>query len=98
MNAPAYEFLSAPLRVVTLLHLVTLTLHLAAMATLFGGLGALLLARVPGKHDLPAARRFTKLLPTLMAATVTLGVAPLLFLQLVYHRQAYAAAIASAWL
>ena len=32
-----------------------------------------------------------------MAATVTLGVAPLLFLQVVYPRQTYAAAITSGW-
>ncbi|HSM14330.1 MAG TPA: hypothetical protein VLA66_09695 [Thermoanaerobaculia bacterium] len=98
MNSPDYEFLSAPLPVVTALHLITLTLHFAAMGTLFGGLGALLLARVPDRHARPGARRLVRLLPSLMAATVTLGVAPLLFLQLVYHRQAYAAAIASAWL
>lgn len=97
MNAPAYEFLSVPLPVVTVLHLLTLTLHLAAMSAVFGGLGALLLARVPGRLELAGGRRFVRLAPTLMAATVTLGVAPLLFLQLVYHRQVYAAAIASAW-
>jgi hypothetical protein len=32
-----------------------------------------------------------------MAATVTMGVAPLLFVQLTYHRQAYAASIVSGW-
>jgi hypothetical protein len=97
MNLPGYEFLPAPLELLTLLHLLTLTLHLLAMGALFGGLGALLLARVPRKWSRPGATRLVRLLPTLMAVTVTLGVAPLLFLQLVYHRQVYAAAIVSAW-
>lgn len=97
MNVPSYEFLSAPLWLVTLLHLVTLTLHLAAMGMLFGSLGVLLLG-MPGKRwESPAARRLVRLFPTLMALTVTLGVAPLLFAQLVYHRPIYAAAIVSAW-
>ena len=97
MNLPAYEILPAPLWLLTLLHLLTLTLHFAAMGLLFGGLGALLLTRLPERWSRPGAQRLVRLLPTLMALTVTLGVAPLLFLQLVYHRQVYAAAIVSAW-
>ncbi len=97
MNLPSYEFLSAPLWLITLLHVVTLTLHFVAMGALFGGLGALLLLRVPGKWTHPRVAALVRLLPTLMALTVTLGVAPLLFLQLVYHRQVYSAAIVSAW-
>lgn len=97
MNAPDYEFLSAPLGWITLLHLVTLTLHFVAMGALFGGLGALLLLPAGDKWREPQVRSAVRLLPTLMALTVTLGVAPLLFLQLVYHRQVYAAAIVSAW-
>lgn len=97
MNLPSYEFLSAPLWVVTLLHVVTLTLHLAAMGALFGGLGALLLLRAPDKRGHTRVQDLVHLLPTLMSFTVTLGVAPLLFLQLVYHRQVYAATIVSAW-
>lgn len=97
MNLPSYEFLSAPLWLITLLHVVTLTLHFVAMGALFGGLGALLLLRADGKWSHPRVAVLVRLLPTLMALTVTLGVAPLLFLQLVYHRQVYAAAIVSAW-
>lgn len=97
MNPTSYEFLSAPLWLITLLHLVTLTLHFVAMGALFGGLGALVLLRAPGKWSHPRVLAMVRLLPTLMALTVTLGVAPLLFLQLVYHRQVYAAAIVSAW-
>ena len=96
MKPTSYEFLPAPLWLITLLHLVTLTLHFVAMGALFGGLGALLLTRVDAKWSRPAVASMVKLLPTLLALTVTLGVAPLLFLQLVYHRQVYAAAIVSA--
>jgi hypothetical protein len=41
--------------------------------------------------------RFIGLFPSIMAATVTLGVAPLLFLQLVYPSQMYSASIVSGW-
>jgi hypothetical protein len=97
VTLPSYEFLSAPLWLVTVLHVVTLTLHLAAMGTLFGGIAALLLTRGSAGWDREAVARYVRATPTLMALTVTLGVAPLLFLQLVYHRQVYAAAIVSAW-
>ena len=97
MTLPSYEFLSAPLWLITVLHVVTLALHLAAMGTLFGGLAALLLGRFAGRRESAGVARYVRSLPTLMALTVTLGVAPLLFLQLVYHRQVYAAAIVSAW-
>jgi len=67
------------------------------MGALFGGLGALLLSRGRERWRHPGVLSLVKLMPTLMALTVTLGVAPLLFLQLVYHRQVYSAAIVSAW-
>jgi len=97
MNLPSYEFLSAPLWLITLLHVVTLTLHFVAMGMLFGGTAALVLNRRLGRSPHASVARYVRFLPTLMALTVTLGVAPLLFLQLVYHRQVYAAAIYSAW-
>jgi len=97
VNLPSYEFLSAPLWLITLLHVVTLTLHFVAMGMLFGGTAALVLGRRAGRYEHPRIARYVRLLPTLMALTVTLGVAPLLFLQLVFHRQVYAAAIVSAW-
>ena len=80
----------------TVLHWVTLTLHFVAMNFLFGGIIIRLLA--PSSPD----RRFLfpeklKAFPTAMAATITLGVAPLLFLQVIYGRYFYAASIISAW-
>ncbi|MEW5795312.1 MAG: hypothetical protein AB1772_03030 [Candidatus Zixiibacteriota bacterium] len=97
MNVPSHNFLSAPLWLINVLHIVTLSLHLIAMNFLFGGLAVILLGRIKQRWQNPAVLRYVKLLPTAMAATITLGVAPLLFLQLVYHRQAYSAGIVSGW-
>jgi len=97
MNLPNYEFLSAPLQLVTGLHLLTLSLHFLAMNLLLGGVIIVLLAGLRKRWDDPTLVKFTKVFPVAMAATVTLGIAPLLFLQLVYHRQVYAAAIVSGW-
>lgn len=94
---PSYEFLSAPVWLITGLHVLTLALHFAAMGLLFGGVGLILLARLDDKWNRPAVRNLLRALPSAMAATVTLGVAPLLFVQLVYHREVYSAAIVSGW-
>jgi hypothetical protein len=80
----------------TVLHWLTFTLHLTAMNVLFGGLLVFLLA---GMSHL-RTRLFdseTRLFPTAMAATITLGVAPLLFVQVIYGRFFYSATIISAW-
>ncbi len=98
MNAlPGYEFISAPLWLITTLHILTLSLHFVAMNFIFGGLAVILLGRFSSRWQNVAVRRYVGLLSSAMAATVTLGVAPLLFTQLVYHRQIYSAAIISAW-
>ena len=97
MNLPDYNFLSAPLWIVTFLHLVTITIHFVAMNFIFGGTMVLLLSRLDDKWQQPAVKKYIRLLPTVMAGTVTFGVAPLLFLQLTYHRLVYSAAIVSGW-
>ena len=97
MTLPDYHFISAPLWLVTTLHLLTLSLHLAAMSCLFGGALIVLWAGVRKQWAGPDAAGFVRVLPAATAATVSLGVAPLLFLQLVYPRQVYAAAIVSGW-
>ncbi|MDJ0521323.1 MAG: hypothetical protein QNJ90_04540 [Planctomycetota bacterium] len=94
---PDYDALPAPLWLLTVLHVLTLSLHFAAMGCLFGGLLTLFGARLPGGLEHPCAKRLVTLFPSLMAATVTLGVAPLLFAQLVYGRVLYSAAIVSGW-
>jgi hypothetical protein len=97
MNLPLYDFLPAPLWLINILHVVTLSLHLIAMNFLFGGLVVLLFSRINDRWRNPAVMRYVKLLPSAMAATITLGVAPLLFVQLVYPRQIYSASIVSGW-
>jgi len=97
VNLPDYQFISAPLWLVTVLHLLTFTLHLMAMNFLLGGVIITLLSSARKRWDDATAVKFARLFPAATAATVTLGVAPLLFLQLVYPRQVYAAAIVSGW-
>lgn len=97
MQLPDYNFLSAPLWLITALHLVTLTLHFIAMNFLVGGIIAVLWGKFTNRWDHPVVQKFVTLFPNALAATVSLGVAPLLFLQLVFHRQVYAASIVSAW-
>lgn len=80
----------------TILHWLTFTLHLIAMNILFGGLLVLLIFK-----SNPVRERifpvFTKFFPTAMAATITLGIAPLLFLQVIYGRFFYSASIVAGW-
>jgi len=97
MNLPDYNFLSAPLWLISVLHVLTLSLHMAAMNFLFGGLLLVLWGKFSHRWEDETVKRFVKLFPSVMAATVSLGVAPLLFVQLVYARQVYAAAIVSGW-
>lgn len=97
MNLPDYNFLSAPLWLITVLHILTLTLHFVAMNFLVGGLVIILWGKFQHRWENPTVQQFIALFPTAMAATVTLGVAPLLFVQLVFHRQVYSAAIVSGW-
>lgn len=97
MNLPDYNFLSAPLWLVSILHVLTLACHFVAMNFLVGGIIVTLFGKFDDRWNHPVVARFTKLFPYAMAATVTLGVAPLLFVQLVYSKQIYAASITSAW-
>jgi len=97
MNLPDYNFLSAPLWLITTLHWITLTLHFTAMNFLVGGLIVLLHGKFGSRWENATVIQFVRLFPSAMAATVTLGVAPLLFVQLVYPRQIYSAAIVSGW-
>ena len=69
MNAPGYNFIPAPLWLISTLHIVTLTLHFVAMNFLFGGLIVLLFGRLDNKWSNPVVQRFIQLFPTAMAAT-----------------------------
>ena len=81
--------------------LVTFFLHLVPMNLVLGGSVVALVTRL-GRHDgdgraARVAAWFTKALPTLIAATVTFGVAPLLFLQVLYGRVFFSSAVLMAW-
>jgi hypothetical protein len=80
----------------TLLHWLTFALHLIAMNILFGGLLILIIAKTSPFRKLLFETQ-TRLFPTVMAATITLGVAPLLFTQVIYGRFFYSASIISGW-
>ena len=97
MNLPGYNFLPAPLWLIDVLHIVTLTLHFLFMNFVFGGIVAVLFGQFANKWDHPTVKLMVRLFPSAMAGTVTFGVAPLLFVQLTYHRQVYAASIISGW-
>jgi len=97
MNPIEYASLPAPLWLITSLHILTLTLHLLAMNIVVGGIVIGLFGRFSDRWQHPFVTQLVKLLPTMMAATVTLGVAPLLFVQVVYGRFIYSASIISGW-
>jgi len=94
---PDHNFLSAPLWLVNVLHILTLTLHFLAMNFLLGGTVVVLFGKFQDKWNDVTVKKFIKLFPNAMAATVTLAVAPLLFLQLTYYQPVYSASIVSAW-
>ncbi len=94
---PDTFFLSAPLWLITTLHVLTLTLHFVAMNVLVGGVIIVLAGKFKDKWNHPVVKQLIKLFPVAMAATVTIGIAPLLFVQQVYPRQMYSAAIVCGW-
>ena len=97
-DLPDYDFIPAPLWVITVLHVLTLTLHFLAMNFLVGGVVIALMGKFEDRWANPTVQKFVKLFPSVMSATVTLGVAPLLFAQLVYGGMIYSASIVSGWL
>ena len=100
--APDVLPLPAPLWLLEFLLIFTFILHVVPMNFLFGGglLAALsqMLGRKNPNHE-RLARRISELMPAIIAATVTLGVAPLLFVQVLYGHLLYSSSIlmAEAW-
>jgi hypothetical protein len=81
--------------------MLTLLLHLIAMNLLLGGSVMAAYARLRHAGHVHARQfvdRFVRLSPVLVAATVTLGVAPLLFLQVLYGRLFFTSSVLMAWL
>jgi hypothetical protein len=78
----------------------TFVLHLLAMDFLLGGVIILSVSSFLGRHDSghhELARRVSHALPPVTAFTITLGVAPLLFVQLLYGQLFYTSSDLMAW-
>lgn len=95
--------LPATLLFIQILHLLTLLLHLVAMNFMVTAAGAAAITRLriakagTGSTATKLYSDAVNLLPYLVAATVTLGIAPLLFSQVIYGHTVYPAGIAIGW-
>ncbi|HUV70827.1 MAG TPA: hypothetical protein VMW15_14285 [Terracidiphilus sp.] len=92
--------LPAPYWVFKLLLIVTFFLHILAMNFMLGG-GVLALASKWRSSKLTHGNRLfhdiAKKLPSLLPATITIGIAPLLFVQVLYGQFFYTSSILLAW-
>ncbi len=92
--------LPAPYWVFKLLLVVTFILHIVAMNFMLGGAVLALGAKWRSKRLAHGNRMFldvAKKLPSLLPATITLGIAPLLFVQVLYGQFLYTSSIVMAW-
>jgi hypothetical protein len=93
--------LAGPVALFWFFSILTFALHLLPMNAVLGGavLGVVSRwrARQGDPHHARLAQLIGKLLPVLIAAAVTLGVAALLFLQVLYGRMFFSSAIVMAW-
>jgi hypothetical protein len=100
MPGPDPAGLPAPIWILKLLSVFTLTLHLLAMNLLLGGVTMMAFAGRRRRTDPLAERMFARVarsLPVTMSLTITLGVAPLLFVQVIYGQAFYASSVLMAW-
>lgn len=107
MNIPAIPALDptplpAPVWLFQSLLLITFFVHVLFLNVTLGGtvIGAVhgMLAKGPDAHGRRLGRVLVSLLPASVSFTVTTGVAPLLFVQLLYGQVFYAATVLVAWL
>ncbi|MCF8412743.1 MAG: hypothetical protein K9G44_04945 [Melioribacteraceae bacterium] len=92
--------LPAPYWLFKLLLIVTFVLHIIAMNIVFGGSIIAYVAKLKGKTNDNFKKLYSDLakkLPTFLAATITLGVAPLLFLQVIYGQYFYTSSAIIGW-
>lgn len=92
--------LPAPFWLFKLLLVVTFILHILVMNFMLGGGVLAAIAKFKSRQDENYRRLFadlSKKIPSLLAATVTLGVAPLLFLQVLYGQFFYSASVLIGW-
>jgi len=92
--------LPAPYWIFKLLLIVTFLLHIIVMNFMLGGGVLALIAKLRSQKDKNYERLFndiSKKLPNLLPSTVTLGVAPLLFIQVLYGQYIYTSSIIVGW-
>ncbi len=92
--------LPAPAWLLQLLLAFTFILHLLPMNLLMGGAAILAVSSYVGRnspHHRELTRRASRLMPPVVAFSITLGVAPLLFLQLLYGQLFYTSSVLMAW-
>src|SRR3974390_2984486 len=87
--------LPAPVWLLKLLHIVTLSLHFVAVEMLLGGLLLAVLLRLfrSSPHALTTARALARRLTVVMTYVINLGVPPLLFAQVLYGRALYTSSV-----
>ena len=87
--------LPAPVWLMKLLHIVTLSLHFVAVEILLGGLLLAILLSVFGRsaESKVAARAIARRLTVVMTFVINLGVPPLLFAQVLYGRALYTSSV-----
>jgi hypothetical protein len=93
--------LPAPIWLLWFLLTLTFLLHVLPMNFILGGAVLAAVSRLRGvrgdAHALALSRWIGKALPTMVAAAVTFGVAPLLFVQVLYGRLFFPSAIVMGW-
>jgi hypothetical protein len=92
--------LPAPYWVFKLLLIVTFFLHIVAMNFMLGGAFLAVIARFTSKGKEFHNRIFldlAKKVPVFLAATITIGIAPLLFVQAIYGQYFYTSTVLIAW-
>ncbi len=94
--------LPAPAGLLTALLVLTFTLHILAMNVALGGTAVAAVSDFLGRRRgderyRRLARDVASLLPIALAVTITLGVAPLLFIQTLYGQFFYTSSILLAW-
>ncbi|MCS6949381.1 MAG: hypothetical protein RMM06_00485 [Armatimonadota bacterium] len=92
--------LPAPAWLLQILLVFTFILHILAMNLLVGGTTIMAIGLRKGKHSpfhAELAKRLSRALPVVMSFTITLGIAPLLFVQVLYGQAFYTASILMAW-
>jgi hypothetical protein len=92
--------LPAPAWLLQVLLVFTFILHVVAMNLLVGGTTIMAISLRKGQNSpfhAELAARLAKALPVTMSLTITLGIAPLLFVQVLYGQAFYTASILMAW-